>query len=60
MRIFRYDLQAGVCFHLFSSRRHDSMRGFVESELLRTPLVSARKKLTLIADFLDNLFIKLY
>ncbi|CAJ1951310.1 unnamed protein product [Cylindrotheca closterium] len=30
--------KAGVCFHLFSSRRHDSMREFVESELLRTPL----------------------
>jgi hypothetical protein len=31
--------KAGVCFHLFSSRRHSSMRAFVESELLRTPLV---------------------
>ena len=31
--------KAGVCFHLFSSRRHQSMRPFVESELLRTPLV---------------------
>ncbi|KAL3907959.1 MAG: hypothetical protein SGILL_008664, partial [Bacillariaceae sp.] len=30
--------KAGVCFHLFSSRRHMSMRPFVESELLRTPL----------------------
>lgn len=30
--------KAGVCFHLFSSRRHQSMRPFVESELLRTPL----------------------
>jgi HrpA-like RNA helicase len=31
--------KAGVCFHLFSSVRHESMRPFVESELLRTPLV---------------------
>jgi len=30
--------KAGVCFHLFSRRRHESMRDFVESELLRTPL----------------------
>jgi ATP-dependent RNA helicase DHX36 len=32
--------KAGVCFHLFSRRRHEFMRDFVESELLRTPLVS--------------------
>lgn len=31
--------KAGVCFHLFSTRRHNFMRDFVESELLRTPLV---------------------
>lgn len=31
--------KAGVCFHLFSSRRHGSLRPFTESELLRTPLV---------------------
>jgi HrpA-like RNA helicase len=31
--------KAGVCFHLFSSRRYSSFRPFVESELLRTPLV---------------------
>jgi hypothetical protein len=31
--------KAGVCFHLFSSRRYQSMRPFIESELLRTPLV---------------------
>jgi len=30
--------KGGVCFHLFSSTRHQSMRPFVESELLRTPL----------------------
>lgn len=30
--------KAGVCFHLFSRRRHESMRPYVESELLRTPL----------------------
>lgn len=30
--------KAGVCFHLFSRRRHASMRPFVESELIRTPL----------------------
>ncbi|OEU08328.1 P-loop containing nucleoside triphosphate hydrolase protein, partial [Fragilariopsis cylindrus CCMP1102] len=30
--------KAGVCFHMFSSRRHQAMRPFVESELLRTPL----------------------
>lgn len=30
--------KAGVCFHLFSSRRFQFMRPFVESELLRTPL----------------------
>ena len=30
--------KAGVCFHLFSRRRHAHMRPFVESELLRTPL----------------------
>jgi len=28
----------GVCFHLFSRRRHSSFRPFLESELLRTPL----------------------
>lgn len=28
----------GVAFHLFSKRRYKSMRPFVESELLRTPL----------------------
>jgi len=28
----------GVCFHLFSRRRHASFRPFRESELLRTPL----------------------
>jgi HrpA-like RNA helicase len=32
--------KAGVCFHMFSSRRYGSLRPFVESELLRTPLVS--------------------
>lgn len=31
--------KAGVCFHLFSSRRYESMCAFIESELLRTPLV---------------------
>ena len=30
--------KAGVCFHLFSARRHESLRDFQESELLRTPL----------------------
>ena len=30
--------KAGVCFHLFSKRRHASMLPFVESELVRTPL----------------------
>jgi ATP-dependent RNA helicase DHX36 len=30
--------KAGVCFHLFSKQRHSSMRPFVESELIRTPL----------------------
>ena len=30
--------KAGVCFHLFSRRRHASLRPFLESELLRTPL----------------------
>jgi len=30
--------KAGVCFHLFSRRRHGFMRPFVESELIRTPL----------------------
>jgi HrpA-like RNA helicase len=35
-------VKAGVCFHLFSSRRHQSMRPFTESELLRTPLVSEK------------------
>jgi ATP-dependent RNA helicase DHX36 len=29
---------SGVCFHLFSRRRHGFMRAFIESELLRTPL----------------------
>ena len=32
-------VKRGVCFHLFSQRRHKSMRPFLESELLRTPLV---------------------
>lgn len=31
--------KAGVCFHLFSRRRYEYMADFVESELLRTPLV---------------------
>jgi ATP-dependent RNA helicase DHX36 len=30
--------KAGVCFHLFTRKRHSSMRPFVISELLRTPL----------------------
>eukprot|EP00804_Cyclotella_cryptica_P020303 CCRYP_014048-RA/>CCRYP_014048-RA protein AED:0.27 eAED:0.27 QI:163/1/1/1/1/1/9/96/988 len=30
--------KAGVCFHLFTRRRHSFMRPFVVSELLRTPL----------------------
>lgn len=30
----------GVCFHMFSRRRYESMVEFTESELLRTPLVS--------------------
>jgi len=30
--------KAGVCFHLFSQRRHASFREFLESELLRTSL----------------------
>jgi ATP-dependent RNA helicase DHX36 len=30
--------KAGVCFHLFSRRRHASFREFLESELLRTSL----------------------
>jgi HrpA-like RNA helicase len=34
--------KAGVCFHLFSSRRHGSLRPYTESELLRTPLVRLR------------------
>jgi hypothetical protein len=33
-------VKPGVCFHLFSRDRHLSMRPFLESELLRTPLVS--------------------
>ena len=32
-------VQPGICFHLFSRTRHESMRSFTESELLRTPLV---------------------
>jgi HrpA-like RNA helicase len=32
-------VKAGVCFRLFSSRRHQFMNPFTESELLRTPLV---------------------
>jgi hypothetical protein len=35
--------KTGVCFHLFSKRRHASMRPFTESELLRTPLVRIEK-----------------
>ncbi|CAM9415731.1 unnamed protein product, partial [Ectocarpus sp. 13 AM-2016] len=30
--------KAGVCFHLFSALRHESLREHQESELLRTPL----------------------
>jgi HrpA-like RNA helicase len=30
--------KAGVCFHLFSRRRHAFLRDFLESELLRTSL----------------------
>ena len=32
-------VRPGICFHLFSRTRHESMRPFAESELLRTPLV---------------------
>lgn len=32
--------KAGVCFHLFSMRRFESLKPFLESEILRTPLVS--------------------
>ena len=32
-------VRPGICFHLFSRTRHESMRPFTESELLRTPLV---------------------
>jgi ATP-dependent RNA helicase DHX36 len=32
-------VKPGICFHLFSRTRHESMRKFTESELLRTPLV---------------------
>jgi HrpA-like RNA helicase len=35
--------KAGVCFHLFSRRRYENMADFVESELLRTPLVRKSK-----------------
>ena len=42
--------KAGVCFHLFSSRRYASMRAFVESELLRTPLVCIASSTFVIAD----------
>jgi len=31
-------VRAGVCFHLFSRHRHQSMKEVQESELLRTPL----------------------
>jgi HrpA-like RNA helicase len=30
--------KAGVAFHLMSKRRHASLRPFLDSELLRTPL----------------------
>jgi HrpA-like RNA helicase len=33
-------VRPGFCFHLFSRARHESMRPFMDSELLRTPLVS--------------------
>lgn len=39
-------VRAGVCFHLFSTKRHASMRPFTDSELLRTPLVSLCVSLT--------------
>jgi ATP-dependent RNA helicase DHX36 len=32
-------VRSGVCFHLFSKLRHEALRPFTESELLRTPLV---------------------
>ena len=31
-------VRSGVCYHLFSRRRHTAMRSHVASELLRTPL----------------------
>jgi ATP-dependent RNA helicase DHX36 len=31
-------VKEGVCFHLYSKEQHDSLRPFVESELLRTSL----------------------
>jgi HrpA-like RNA helicase len=37
-------VKPGICFHLFSRTRHESLRLFTESELLRTPLVCAMKK----------------
>lgn len=33
-------VRSGICFHLFSKVRHEALRPFTESELLRTPLVS--------------------
>lgn len=55
--------KAGVCFHLFSSRRHGSMCAFVESELLRTPLVCLACSLVspccrLLSDRYDNSFLQ--
>jgi ATP-dependent RNA helicase DHX36 len=51
--------KAGVCFHLFSSRRHGSLRPYTESELLRTPLVStilSKEILFQRKRYLSNLF----
>ena len=51
--------KAGVCFHLFSRRRHESLRPFLESELLRTPLVSIMIYLCFNLNFINpwNLFL---
>lgn len=46
-------VRSGVCFHLFSKLRHEALRPFTESELLRTPLVSLK---TILSDLSYNVF----
>jgi HrpA-like RNA helicase len=44
--------RAGVCFHLFSRRRHSSLPEFQDSELLRMPLEELVLQVTTVTNFI--------